>query len=271
MVQVLPAVPSFGEKLMGALSGAGSTISKAVQRKNAMTALQKLLNPESEQPQGLAGSPIQNLQQSAPQQQFNPMKMMQIYQLAEEAVGPEGAKQLANAYLEKQKLSEKEQTDIRKEQRQETAKKRQEVAEKSERQGNIQKTFNVASSLLAKNTPGVGVSPGAFTGLSRKAIEGRNTFNTLKGKFESILLPMVNKGTLAKERFNFILSQIPDASDSQRAIAGKLRGLAESLSEEGFPIDTKILDSIPWADKQLKNLGEVQENAERPPLESFFK
>lgn len=264
MVQVLPYVPTFGEKLIPTLAQAGNLAAQGIQKRHAMTALQKMLNPQLAMGNGSGEmSPMQNMQNAAVQSQIDPSKIMQIYDLAEQAVGPQAAQQLSQAYLTSQKSAEKEQSDIRKEQRQQQIKEKQETKDKVEHQANIQKTFNVASSLLAKNTPGVGISPGAVTGLSRKAVEGRNTFNTLKGKFESILLPMVNKGTLAKERFNFILSQIPDASDSQRAIAGKLRGLAETLSEDGFPIDTKVLDSIPWASEDLKNLGKEENDFQK--------
>lgn len=272
MVQVLPYVPSFLEQITPHINQAIGGISEGYQKHKASQQLRNLLSPPQQIPtqNGAEGNmPSQNVQ--VPQQNINrtPVENLQIFQAAEKAVGPLAAKSLVDSLLQQQKLSGKEDAEIRSEERKVQAEEKKGLHEKKERQGNIQKTFNVASSLLAKNTPGVGISPGAATGLSRKAVEGRSTFNTLKGKFESILLPMVNKGTLAKERFNFILSQIPDASDSQRAIAGKLRGLAETLSEEGFPIDTKILNSIPWISEDLKNVG--QEEQERPPLESFVR
>jgi len=269
-VQILPYVPSFLEQLAPHIKQAMSDVSASLEQRKAMKGLNALFNPLQAQ-----AAPGQEMPEGAqmPQQSAldttSPLAAVQAFKLAEKALGPAGAKVLVDSLMQKQKLGDKEASEIRKEERKAAAEQKKTIEEKREHQGNIQKTFNVASSLLAKNTPGVGVSPGAKTGLSRTAVEGRNFFNNLKGKFESILLPMVNKGTLAKERFNFILSQIPDASDPQRVIAGKLRGLAETLSEEGFPIDTKILDSIPWAASELKNLG--KEEVAKPPLESFFK
>lgn len=262
-IQILPYVQSPLEQLSPYINQFAQSLGQGYQQGSALKNLQALLNGEQSVAPGHAVEGGEGAIQG-----HSPMNTVAAFQLAEKALGPESAKVLINDMLQSQKLAEKEASVIRKEERQAYAKQQQEFKEKQSHQANIQKTFNVASSLLAKNTPGVGVSPGAATGLSRKAVEGRNAFNTLRGKFESILLPMVNKGTLAKDRFNFILSQIPEASDSQRAIAGKLRGLSETLSEEGFSIDTKILDSIPWASKELK--GNLEEQ-ERPPLESFFK
>lgn len=119
MVQVLPAVPGFGEKLIETLSQAGSSVARGLQQRNAVTALQQALNPmtNADMPssQGMLSSPMSSFPQSQPQSEVNPAKVMQLYQLAERAVGPEGAKQLAGAYLEKQKQATKEQAEISKE------------------------------------------------------------------------------------------------------------------------------------------------------------
>ena len=260
MVQVLPYVQTPLEQLTPYINQAVGQVGKSLAQRSALRNLQEY--HKARQSQGSYNSAQTQIED------LDPIEFAQEVKMAQKAgIDPVV---YSNTILSNQKAHQKESSEIRKEERKVLAEQKKATEEKREHQGNIQKTFNVASSLLAKNTPGVGISPGAATGISRKAVEGRNTFNTLRGKFESILLPMVNKGTLAKERFNFILSQIPDAADSQRAIAGKLRGLAETLSEEGFPIDTKVLDSIPWASKELKELGQ-EETSERPPLESFFK
>lgn len=122
MVQVLPYVPGFGEKLISQLSEAGSNVAKTLQQKNAITALQQALNPQVSaqfennfNQQEMSPVAIQNRE---PQESLNAGKVFQIYNAAEKAVGPEGAKQLANAFLEQQKLAAKEQTEIGKEGRQ---------------------------------------------------------------------------------------------------------------------------------------------------------
>lgn len=120
MVQVLPYVPSFGERLAPVLAEAGSNIAQGLDRRNAMTALQKILAPQQAS-QGVPGhiSTAMNgaggMQQTS--QPASPFQALQIYSLAEKAYGPEGAKQLTNSYLQQQKLTEKEAQEVRKEQR----------------------------------------------------------------------------------------------------------------------------------------------------------
>lgn len=124
MVQVLPYVPSFGEKLAATLSEAGTDIAKGIQRRSAQTALQKLLNPQ-QQTVSQSGMPVDQANQfghqEQPQQQISadqlPIKAVQLYDLASKAYGPEQANILAKGYLESQKLNIKEQQNIRAEER----------------------------------------------------------------------------------------------------------------------------------------------------------
>jgi len=120
-----------------------------------------------------------------------------------------------------------------------------------------QRVFDIASKMLKKNVPGIGISPLTKVGASRKGVQNRATFDTLRSKFEAALLPMVNKGTLAKERFNFLLSLVPKASESQRSIAGKLFALGKELG-----LDTSELLEIPWVKKAIQEFdsGEISES-----------
>lgn len=126
--------------------------------------------------------------------------------------------------------------------------------EKSKAQG--QHVFDVATKMLKKNLPGIGISPTTKVGLNRAGVQNRALFNTLRSKFEATLLPMVNKGTLAKERFNYIMSLIPKAEESQRSIAGKLFALGEEL---GY--DTSELSQIPWAKEAIEKIGIDEDTA----------
>lgn len=120
MVQVLPAVPSFGEKLANVLGEAGSNIVQGFEQRRARSALEKMLNPQSQQQaamatQGQPGAQFQGEQQSTVDQL--PMKALQLYDLAAKAYGPQQANILAKGYLESQKLNQKEQQAIRAEER----------------------------------------------------------------------------------------------------------------------------------------------------------
>lgn len=116
-----------------------------------------------------------------------------------------------------------------------------------ETSGNVQGIFNTMSEMLAKDLPGIGISPKTRIGLDPEGSQNRAEFDSLRGGIESALIPLVNKGALSKNRFDYILSLIPNASDRQRAILGKLKGLSKVLAQEGIPLDTSILESIPWA------------------------
>lgn len=115
MVEVLPYVPTFGEKLTPVLAQAGSDIAQGIQKRSARTALEKALNSQ--------GSQTQNMQTQAPTQQNQqnldqlPYRAMQIYNLAEKAYGPQQANVMARAYIDQQKSGAKEAQLIRSEER----------------------------------------------------------------------------------------------------------------------------------------------------------
>jgi hypothetical protein len=133
------------------------------------------------------------------------------------------------------------------------AKQQQQMQEKKETQSGIQTVINDMGSMIKRNLSGIGVSPLTAAGLSPEGAEHRAAFDSMRFKLESTLLPLVNKGSLAKPRFDFILSLIPKGNERQRVQVGKLRGLAKELGQEGLPIDTSVLDEIPWASEHLKS------------------
>lgn len=66
-------------------------------------------------------------------------------------------------------------------------------------------------------------------GLNRSGVEQRAEFDGLRVSLESIIKDMVSKGVLAKDRFNFMLENIPEADDSDRVIKGKLAAIGREL------------------------------------------
>lgn len=247
MVQILDRQPSFLETLTPSINRAATSVTEGFKKRSQNQNDERLLN---EIKSGNFSSPMEAVSIAA-------------------RLSPEKAKYVSEFINEQAKQQSAIQLAVAKEEAKQQAVQNKQFQEKSQSQAGIQKTFNVAASMLQKNLAGIGISPLTKIGASRKGVENRAAFNNLKGKFEAILLPLESKGALSKPRFDFIISQVPSASDSQRVIAGKLRGLAETLSQEGFPIDTKILDSIKGFSEDLKGLG--SEEQERPPLESFLK
>ena len=75
--------------------------------------------------------------------------------------------------------------------------------------------------------------------LTEKGRENRAEFNTYRASVESVLLPLLNKGVLSKPRFDFILSNIPNANDT----IGKIKGKIKALNNE-FGLNIEIPDQI---------------------------
>lgn len=123
MVQVLPAIPGFGERLIDTLGSAAGDVAQGYSQGKANSRLEKLLsdieNPS--QNQVVPGTPGENgqLQPSGPASQggVNYSKLMAIQDAATKAKGPEAAKALVNGYLADQKLKAKETQQIAKEER----------------------------------------------------------------------------------------------------------------------------------------------------------
>jgi hypothetical protein len=139
----------------------------------------------------------------------------------------------------------------------------------------IQSAVDTIGTMLKNEAPGIGYSPDAALGLDRQAIQNREYFNGLRSTFEMALLPRVNKGTLAKPRFDYIMGLIAKGDESHRAIAGKTQALADALSQEGIKINTDILSSIPGFQNPKESKGVEAsisgKKESRPPLESFVK
>lgn len=142
--------------------------------------------------------------------------------------------------------------------------KRYEPGRGQESENPAQGVFNEMSRMVAQNLPGIGIS--LTGGIGPEASENRAMFNSMRSRLEGALLPLVNKGALSKERFNFILDQIPKASDRQRTIVGKLRGLSQALGESGMPIDTDILDTISWSTGHKKKVPSKLAKEEESPI-----
>jgi hypothetical protein len=111
MVQVLPPVPSFGEKLGSVLTQAGNSVVEGIKKRNAFSALMALENPQGTQN---GQSPMDKLGQN---NAITPFANIARFQAAETAFGKEGAQAYMRSVENAQKLAQKEAIDIRKEDR----------------------------------------------------------------------------------------------------------------------------------------------------------
>lgn len=121
MVQVLPYVPTFGEKLLPVLSQAGSDISQGLVRRQAQTALQKLLTPQQNAGQSsqAGASPMQNMMNQTGSQGMGGSlgSVIGTYNILEQALGTEAAKVGIQSVLAENKENRRESAEIRKEER----------------------------------------------------------------------------------------------------------------------------------------------------------
>jgi hypothetical protein len=116
MVQVLPYVPSFGERLLPVLAQAGSDVAQGIQKRNAQSALQRLLSGQTQSSPAQGGvSQVQNTVPQQNPQNLSPSQILQTYPLLEQFAGKGGADAFLRAQSEQQKLSEKQRIQSRKE------------------------------------------------------------------------------------------------------------------------------------------------------------
>jgi hypothetical protein len=93
-----------------------------------------------------------------------------------------------------------------------------------------QNAFNEMAKLLKDGNLGLG-SEVYSTILGGKTAQDVGQFRSLSGALESILLKMVNKGTLSNTRFNYIKDELlPKPSDRDETIKGKMIGLSKILN-----------------------------------------
>lgn len=94
-----------------------------------------------------------------------------------------------------------------------------------------QNAFNGIAALINKNNVGRGSKALASLPFAYETQKDVGEFESLTGGLESMLVDMVNKGTLSNTRFKYITETLlPKPNDPQETIKGKLKGLAQILN-----------------------------------------
>lgn len=159
---------------------------------NAMSMILQRVSPERQQ------AAMQVLQNT--QQKFARQKQAQAYQ--EQGLNPDLPESINKELIKKK-----------------------EVEGKKVEEGNelVRNAFNRAQEILDSGSTGYSV--GAATSNGR---ELRSELDTLSEVFISHLIPLLNpKGSISKERFNYIKSLVPSSTDTDAKIKGKLKGLKD--------------------------------------------
>ena len=93
----------------------------------------------------------------------------------------------------------------------------------------VQDAFNRVSEILESGN--TGFSP---LGITPQGRQQRAELDTLSEVFISNLIPLLNpKGTISKERFNYIKNLAPSSWDTDAKIKGKLKALSDIFGLEG--------------------------------------
>jgi hypothetical protein len=105
-----------------------------------------------------------------------------------------------------------------------------------------QKAFNQMASILNKENVGpIAKGKSLIPFIGSKEAEDIGKFGSLTGGLESMLVEMVNKGTLSNTRFNYITETLlPKPTDRIDTIRGKLKGLAEILGLDASALEGMV-------------------------------
>jgi len=99
----------------------------------------------------------------------------------------------------------------------------------SDSKRHVQDAYNRVNEILESGY--TGFSP---LGLTPEGRQQRSELDTLGEVFISNLIPLLNpKGTISKERFNYIKSLAPTSWDTDAAMKGKLKALSDIFGLEG--------------------------------------
>lgn len=207
MVQVLPAIPSFGEKLGSALSNAGINVAEGFAKRktniNDARILEELGNNDS----------LTDIQKLTRFGQLSPQK--------QQTLGPVYSQLLKSQFKQQEKA--------------ETAKSKQQQ-ENAEKQLNLQNTNNILDELEGlKSYVGGPFGSKTYGGsLRRETVQKRQQINTASIALEGFFRDLSTKGALPKAVFNELLSRIPRAGMSEREYQGAIDGIRTILRSHGL-------------------------------------
>lgn len=193
MVQVLPTLPTFGEKLIDTLTQAGSRIGEGIasQRRNRVD--QSIFNQLSANPES---TPLQQIQAFA---QMSPQAQQTLSPLFTHLID-----------LQKNQSTRKEEEALKAQQEHE------DVAE----------TINSLADELMEGKVG---KFNQYNKLTSKGRESRAYFDELGLAIEKRLANMVGKGALSKVRFDYLKKNLPSSGDTDATNRGRLRALAKEF------------------------------------------
>lgn len=117
----------------------------------------------------------------------------------------------------------------------EISEKKLDLAEKEDKQKKLKSKEHVQKAYdRVKDILDTGYTGYSLTGLSPEGRKQRSELDTLSEVFISNLIPLLNpKGTISKERFNYIKNLAPNSWDTDAALKGKMEALKDIFELKG--------------------------------------
>lgn len=239
MVQVLEALPTFGQSLVAQLAQTGSQIGQGLIQKRANRLDQEIINsfnPED--------APLVQIQ-----------KFAKLSKSAQEGISP-----VFNQFLKSQEMQAAgavKAASAQKKEDQET--------------GGLKDTLD----FLDKNVSytGENLVPGfkSFTagGLNREAVEKREEIDKSGFLAADAIFTKYNKGVLSKDKLKIVQDMAPNSKDSERVYKAKVNALRRMAQ---LPANATKEDFDKQLDREVKAVNKAQpKEKERPSLESFYQ
>lgn len=227
MVQVLPAFPAFGSQLAEVIAQAGGNIAQGLMQRSQNLKDQQILQSLPE-----ATSPLEVIQRVGA---LSPERQKMLTPLFDQYLKGVQAQNIAQTKASQKSGGMASLPPEEKELLQGVV----------GRMAEIQKKGNI------------GLVESVKRPFSSEAREDVAEFNTLRASIEAALLPLVNKGTLAQKRFDYILSNIPVASDTKATQRGKIKALTREFGLI-YPFGEKYESSkVEKKEKPKLELGDI--------------
>lgn len=106
-----------------------------------------------------------------------------------------------------------------------------------EEKAGVQQTFDRMTDILKEGRLGSAILTGGT--FNRQRQEDAAEFDALNIQLESIAKEMVSKGVLAKDRFKFMIDNLPNSADSDRKNQGKLKAISKILGLDASQLYSK--------------------------------
>lgn len=245
MVQVLPAVPTFGSKLADVLTKAGGDVSRGYIQRNQNRSDEKILqefNPDNQ-------SPLETLKMFT---RLSPNTQSRLTPLVTQYVKSQGQNQM---FQQKQQEAQQQQQEVQTQELQEELEAEDLFKRLEEHIPYTGSTKIPFTKSFEADSPNMAALFG-----NSKGVQGREYFNTTALELEKYARQQYTKGTLSAQVFNRLMESLPNAELSETQNKGRLKAFKDI-----------IINSKKKA-KAAARAGVKSDNKpERPPLEEIFK